>query len=67
MAVTRMPSKDSPFMLAWERFKGSQLWGDSLRAGMAVEDPKRVEGAMWAAFCEGYQAAGGTIFEETGT
>lgn len=67
MSVKRALGKDSSLMQSWALYKNSENFRASLHAGMAVNDPKRVEGAMWAAFLEGFSAAGGQIIEETPT
>lgn len=64
-AVNRMPGPRSPLMTAWYDYSHSENFKASLHAGMAITDPKRVEGAMWAAFVEGFSAAGGQITEES--
>jgi hypothetical protein len=52
-AMQALP-KDSPIMVAWEKYKSSDEYANS-RKWAASE--KYVDGSMWAAFLAGYQAS----------
>ena len=47
---------DAPLMKAWETYKASEEFQNTRRWALHEE---HVEGSLWAAFLEGWLAAGG--------
>lgn len=58
MPIERPCPPDSELMKAWEKYKASDDYANSLH--WAAKDEYR-EGSMWAAFMSGFEAAGGKI------
>lgn len=54
--VSRALGKDEPLMVAWEKYKTTDEYANTLKwAG------KSNEGQLWAAFTQGWLAAGGKL------
>jgi len=52
----RQVQNDEPVMVAWQAYQRTEAYANTLLwAG------KNAEGSLWAAFCEGFKAAGGEI------
>ena len=55
-SVMRQVQNDEPVMVAWQAYQRTEAYANTLLwAG------KNAEGSLWAAFCEGFKAAGGEI------
>jgi hypothetical protein len=59
-------SKDSPIMIAWEKYKATEEFKNSSNWAKHREpngEHLHVEGALWAAFYQGF-VFGGNLLEE---
>ena len=54
MSVDAPVPKDSPMMLAWERYKATSEYANT--RNWALHEA-HVDGSLWAAFCEGFRMA----------
>jgi hypothetical protein len=56
---------DHPLMVAWEKYKAApefantKQWAQNLN--YICKNPDSVDGNLWAAFVQGWQAAGGAM------
>ena len=50
--------KDHPVMKAWEEYKATEEYANAKKWTRFEE---HVEGSLWAAFVEGFKAAGGEV------
>ena len=55
--------KDAPLMVAWDAYKATEEFANS-RTWAGI--PAHTEGSLWAAFVEGWKAAGGAVWPSAG-
>lgn len=60
MSVSAAVPSDHPLMKAWEAYKQTEDFANSRK--WAMHD-QHLDGSLWAAFEQGFRAAGGKVFE----
>jgi hypothetical protein len=65
MSVSRALLPDEPLMIAWEAYRGTPDYANTLKWALDVAwiegHPERAAGQLWGAFMAGWIAAGGKI------